>query len=534
MATQGLGRRETVFAVAGLVLVLFLVSLDQTVVGTAMPRIVAELRGFELYAWVTTAYLLAETAVIPIVGKLGDLYGRKWVTVAGVVLFVGSSALCGLAPNMLALVLFRGLQGIGGGAILATVFTLIADIFPDPTQRAKYQGIFFSVFAISSVIAPFIGGVITDVISWRWVFYINLPLGILALAVLPRVLPSTERAERVQLDLLGAATITTAVVALLLATTWVGEGAAWSDPAVVIGMLIAVVGVAVFIPIERRAPEPIMPLDLFRNRTLATVSVLLFFVGLGMFSIILFTPLFAQAVLGQSATGSGATLMPLVLTMTIMGIVGGQVIARLGRLKPILIFGAAMLSVGAFLLSTLGAGATALTLGLFLFVAGVGLGLTMPVTTLAVQLAVERKNLGVATSATQFVRSVGATVGTAITGSLVSAGYTRRLADGLPADTSPEVAASLADPDALVNPEAQAALSELAAQGGGGVNAALEAARVALSGGIGDGFLFVLVGAVLALGCALLIPDLRLRPGDQPVPGAAPATAERIGTPSEA
>lgn len=266
---QGGTKRETVLAVAGLMLVLFLVSLDQTVVGTAMPRIIAELKGFELYAWVTTAYLLAETTVIPIVGKLGDLYGRKWITVAGVAIFLVGSALSGISTSMIQLIVFRGLQGLGGGMLLSTVFTLVADIFPDPARRAKYQGFFFAVFAVSSVIGPILGGWITDSLNWRWVFYVNLPLGLVALATLP------------------------------------------------------------------------------------------------------------------------AMLTPLVLTMTAMGIIGGQLIARIGRYQPFLLSGTVMMTFGIFLLTTLGVGSSTGTVALFLFVTALGLGLVMPVTTLAVQSAVD-------------------------------------------------------------------------------------------------------------------------------------------------
>ena len=203
MDVKRLDARGTVLAVAGLLLVLFLVSLDQTIVGTAMPRIIAELKGFERYAWVTTAYLLAETAVIPIVGKLGDLYGRKWITIAGVATFLLGSAPCGVATGMTGLIVFRGIQGLGGGMILATVFTLVADIFPDPAKRAKYQGFFFAVFAVSSVIGPYLGGWITDYQSWRWVFYVNLPLGLFSLLVLPRALPQSSRRADARIDVLG-------------------------------------------------------------------------------------------------------------------------------------------------------------------------------------------------------------------------------------------------------------------------------------------------------------------------------------------
>jgi MFS family permease len=246
--THSSPRRQTVLAMLGLALVLFLVSLDQTVVGTAMPKVIAELNGFALYAWVATAYLLAETVVLPIVGKLGDIYGRKWITVAGVAVFVGASAFCGAATNMPWLIVGRGIQGLGGGMILSTVFTLVADIFPDLRDRARYQGLLFSVFALSSVVGPILGGWITDTLGWRWVFYVNLPLGLLSLVVLPRVLPQSPRQAGARIDYLGSLTITISVVALLLALKWAGAGHGWSSPVVVGGLLIAALAFVLFVP----------------------------------------------------------------------------------------------------------------------------------------------------------------------------------------------------------------------------------------------------------------------------------------------
>ncbi|MDP9374812.1 MAG: MFS transporter [Chloroflexota bacterium] len=518
------GVRGTALAAAGLILVLFLVSLDQTVVGTAMPRIIAELRGFERYAWVTTAYLLAETAVIPIVGKFGDLYGRKWITVAGVAVFLVGSALCGLATGMTWLIVARGIQGLGGGMLLATVFTLVADIFPDPAKRAKYQGVFFAVFALSSVIGPYLGGWITDNLNWRWVFYVNLPLGLLSLGVLPAVLPQSARRRGVRIDFLGAATITVAVVALLLALSWAGEGFAWTSGRVLAGLAVAAAGLAAFIPIELRAAEPVIPFALFRDRTLAAVSFVMFMVGIAMFGIILYTPLFVQGVLGRTATGSGAVLTPLVLTMTAMGIVGGQLIARTRRVKPFMLFGTVMMTLGVALLGTLGPGSGTRTVAAFLFVTGVGLGLLLPTTTLAVQTAAGQEQLGVATAATQFIRSVGATVGTAVIGTLVTGGYADELAAKTPPGVPPPVVAALQDPRILVSEEALRGFADAAAAFPGGQGAAqrlLEAARAALAGSIQDGFRFVLVAGTLAVVGALLAENLRLK--EQP---AVPPTGE--------
>jgi EmrB/QacA subfamily drug resistance transporter len=500
--------------VAGLVLVLFLVSLDQTVVGTAMPVVVAELNGFELYAWVTTSYLLAETVMIPIVGKLGDLWGRKWITISGMGVFLLGSLLCGLAASMIQLVVFRGVQGLGGGMLLATVFASVADIFPDPQKRAKYQGLFFGVFSISSVIGPSLGGWITDTISWRWIFFVNLPLGLLALAALPFVLPQSRRQPGARIDFAGAATVTVAIVALLLALSWAGGDYGWGSTRVLVGLAIAAAFLALFVPIELRASEPILPFSLFRDRTMATVSFVMFFFGAGFFGIILYTPLFVQGVLGQTATGSGAVLTPLILTMTAIGIIGGVLMARTNRLKPFLVAGMALMSLGVLLLSTLGVGSNTLTVAVFLFVTGLGMGLVMPTTTLAVQTKAGPEQMGVATSATQFVRSVGSTVGTAVIGSIVTAGYVRNLGNNAPEGAPDRLVGALEDPNALVSPEALAALEGAASRVPGGeglVDGLLGAARESLAGAIQTGFLLVLATTVVALVGALFVENLRLK-----------------------
>src|SRR5919202_2390303 len=274
------GTSGAVLAVAGLMLALFLVALDQTVVGTALPKIVADLGGFQRYSWVTTAYLLASTAMIPVIGKLGDIYGRKWFILGGIFVFLVGSALCGAAWGMVELVLFRGIQGLGAGMIFSNIFTSVADIFPDPARRAKYQGLFFGVFALSSVVGPTLGGWITDNLDWRWVFYINLPLGVFSLFALPFVLPRSGQRRRAMIDYLGAATVTASVSALLLALSWVGEGDAWDANRVVAGFVVAAVLLAVSVPVELRAPGPVIPLSLFKSRVFTTSSLLMFLVGI--------------------------------------------------------------------------------------------------------------------------------------------------------------------------------------------------------------------------------------------------------------
>ena len=519
----GLGGRRTALAAAGLILVLFLVSLDQTVVGTAMPQVVAELNGFELYAWVTTSYLLAETVVIPIVGKLGDLWGRKWITVAGVAVFLVGSALCGIAQDMTQLVVFRGVQGLGGGMLLSTVFTSVADIFPDPARRAKYQGLFFGVFSISSVIGPSLGGWITDAYDWRYVFFLNLPLGVISLIALPFVLPRGEVRRGAKIDYLGAFTATVCVVALLLALSWAGEGYGWGSTRVLVGLAVAAVALAAFLPIEARASEPIIPLSMFRNRSFTSASIVMFMVGIGMFGVILYTPLFVQGVLGFTATGSGAVLTPLILTMTAMGIVGGVLMARVNRIKPFLVAGTVSMAIGAYLLSTLGVGSSTTTVAVFLFVTGLGLGLIMPTTTLGVQTIAGEENMGVATAATQFIRSIGSTVGTAVIGTLVTSGYAEGLRTNAPEGTPDRLLSALGEPNALVSPQALGALERVAGALPGGervVSGLLGAARESLAGAIQGGFLFVLVAAVLSVAGALFMGNIHLK--DKPATGLVP------------
>jgi EmrB/QacA subfamily drug resistance transporter len=522
------GRRDTVFAVAGLMLALFLVALDQTVVGTALPEIIADLDGFEHYAWVTTAYLLASTAMIPVIGKLGDIYGRKWFIIAGVAIFLAASALCGAAWGMTELILFRGLQGLGAGMIFSNIFTSVADIFPDPARRAKYQGVFFSVFALTSVIGPMMGGWITDNLSWRWVFYINLPLGIFSLFALPVVLRQSARRVGVKIDYLGAATITASVVSLLLALSWVGEGYDWDATRVVVGFVIAGILFATFIPVELRAAEPIIPLSLFKSRVFGSAALLMFMVGIGMFGIILYTPLFVQGVLGKTATGSGTVLTPLVLSMTAMGIICGQLIARVKRIKPFMIVGAIVMTFGIYLLTTLDVDSTQRTVALYLMITGLGLGPLMPSATLAVQSTVQKRLLGVATSATQFIRSLGSTVGTAVIGSLITSGYVDYLNDNAPAVAPARLINALEDPNALVSDEAREALDRIASFPGGEqlVDQIVHAARVGLSNSIHDGFMFTLVAVAFAIVAAILMKNIRLDDqgaGQDAVPAAAPA-----------
>lgn len=539
-------KRGMLLGTLGLALALFLVSLDQTIVGTAMPKIIAELNGFEMYAWVTTIYLLVETSVIPIVGKLGDIFGRKWLTVIGVVIFLIGSILCGIAADMPQLIAFRGVQGLGAGFLLSTTFALVADIFPNPKDRARYQGVFTSVFALSSVVGPVLGGWITDTWSWRWVFYINMPLGLLSLVVLPVVLPDSKRRKQVSIDYLGSVTMVIAVVALLLSLETIGLEGSWSSPLVIGGFVVALVGFVAFIYAERRAAEPIIPLTLFQNRTFSAVVGILFMQGIAMFGAILYMPLYMQAVLGQSASASGQLMTPMVLTMTAMNITVGQLIARTGRIKQYLIAGMAILTVTGLCLITLTPSANPLLITGYLVLMGLALGMGMPVTTLAVQASVERSVIGVATSATQFIRTMGSTMGTALIGTVVTGGYAARLLANAPQGVTTEAVEALHSPNALVDPAALAGLQQLMAaipNSEALTESLINVARYGLADAIQTGFYLMLGGSFIALLCSFFVADIRLDSGPAPVkaetkmettlettkPETAPAVAEKIG-----
>ena len=420
---------------SGLVLVMLLASLDQTVVATALPTIVGDLGGLKDLSWVVTAYLLAQTVVTPLYGKLGDLYGRKVVLQAGLVIFLAGSALCGLAQNLTELIVFRALQGLGGGGLMVSAQAAIGDVVP-PRDRGRYNGIFGAVFGVSSVAGPLLGGFFTDNLSWRWIFYINLPLGLAAFAVLARTLPSaTERVHHV-IDYLGTGLLAAALSAIVLMCTLGGNQYAWGSGLIVGLGLVGAIGLLAFVLTERRAAEPVLPLGLFRIGVFAVTSVVGLIIGFALFGSITYLPTFLQVVNGASATASGLQLLPLMGGLLITSMASGQLISRTGRYKPFPIAGTGLMVLGLFLLSRMDAHTTTATASLFMFVLGSGLGLVMQVLVLAVQNAVAYRELGVATSAATLFRSMGGSVGTAVLGSIFASHLTSALAARLPAGTA--------------------------------------------------------------------------------------------------
>jgi len=409
-----------------LFLALWLAALDQTVVSTALPTMVGDLGGLSYLSWVVTAYLLTSTVAGPLYGKFGDLYGRKIVLQVAIAVFLVGSALCGIAQNMLQLIVFRALEGAGGGGLIVITIAVIGDLIP-PRERGRYQGFFGAVFGVATIVGPLVGGFFVDHLSWRWIFYINLPLGALALVVLAIALPGASERKQHRVDYLGTALLGVSLASLVLLTTLGGTTYAW-DSGTIIGLgALAVLALAAFVRVERTAPEPVLPPELFANPVFRITSAIGFVVGFALFGALTYLPLFQQVVRGLSPTASGLQLVPLMAGLLAASISSGQLISRTGRYKRFPIAGTAIAAVGLLLLSRLEPDTGSVEAGFYMLVLGVGLGFVMQVLVLAVQNAVPYSQLGVATSAATLFRSIGGSLGTAILGAI----FANRLADEL-------------------------------------------------------------------------------------------------------
>ncbi|HVI19909.1 MAG TPA: MDR family MFS transporter, partial [Gaiellales bacterium] len=429
---QPIGRRQTLVVFSGLLLVMLLAALDSTIVSTALPTIVGDLGGLEHLAWVVTGYLLAQTIVTPIYGKLGDLYGRKVVLQSAVVLFLAGSALCGLSRTMMQLVAFRALQGLGGGGLMVTSQAVVGDIIP-PRDRGRYQGIFGAVFGLASIAGPLLGGYFTTHLSWRWIFYVNLPLGVVALVVLAATLPARSERRSHAVDYAGAALLAVVLSAVTLVADLGGGIYPWSSPLILGLIAAAVVGLALFVWIERRAPEPVLPPRLFANPSFSITSIVGLIVGFAMFGSITYFPVFLQVVRGVSPTASGMQMLPMMGGMLITSMLSGQLISRTGRYKLFPILGTGIMTAGLFLLSRLSFDTGALLTSAYILLLGVGLGSVMQVLVIAVQNAVDYHDLGVATSGATLFRLIGGSFGTAVLGAIFAARLTANLARVMPA-----------------------------------------------------------------------------------------------------
>jgi EmrB/QacA subfamily drug resistance transporter len=495
--------RPSLAILVALALAVLLAALDQTIVATALPQIAGDLGGVTQLAWVVTAYLLASTVTTPLYGKLGDVAGRKRVLIAAIVVFLAGSALAGAAGSMLELVLFRALQGLGAGGLIVTAMAVIADLV-EPRERARYFGLIGGVFAVASVAGPLLGGFFVDQLSWRWVFYVNLPVGALALAAIAAKLPAAPRRERRAVDVVGAVLLTGAASATVLVTSWGGTEHAWGSVTIVGLGAVAVAAFAAFVLVERRAADPVLPLELFRRRAFAAASASGFLVGMAMFGSITFLPLYLQVVDGASATEAGLRLLPFVVGSLLATTISGRLIARARRYKPYPAAGAVLMAIGLALLSRLGAGSSPVVAALDMLVVGLGIGLVMQVVILVAQNHAPRSHIGVATSTATFARSIGASIGVAVFGAIFASRLGAELAALAPA------ARDLAGAGARLDPERVHALP--AAVRPGVVDAFANA--------LGHTFLVGAVFAAAALLSVLALPrSLQLPVRGSPSPG---------------
>lgn len=522
-------QQERMLAFLGVLVVLFLASLNLTVVGTAMPRVIAELGGLQYYAWAFIGYSLTSTLAVLISGKLSDLYGRKPLILVGVVLFALGTVLCGFSQNMLELIIFRGLQGVGGGMLMSMAFTTIGDIFT-PLERGRYQGITGGVWGLSSVVGPILGGFLTDHVGWRWVFFISLPFALLAFWVIARYLPVRRAGVRHKVDYLGMVLLALGLVPLLLGLTWGGTSYAWNSWQV-LGLLgMAVVFGVLFTWWEQRIPAPLLNFKLFHNPTFLVANVTGFLNTAGMYAAILYLPLYMQGVRQASASGSGVVLTPLMLGLIITSTLAGQQVSRTGRYKPLVLLGSGLMVV-ALALTSLLSPTTPLWLAFsFMVLLGLALGPINSLLTLAVQNAAPQSDLGMATSANQFFRQIGATLATGVFGTLMSSYLAHHLLGNLGSAASklpPKALETFANPEILNSPTAlSAAQSALERIGGPDfAQAILHGLRLTLSGALSEIFLMAAGFSLLALLVVVRLPQLELRGKRNPAQARAAGSA---------
>jgi EmrB/QacA subfamily drug resistance transporter len=525
--------RIKVLATIGVMLALLLAALDQTIVGTALPRIVAELNGLDRYSWLITGYLVASTVVVPIAGKLGDLFGRKPFLIAGIIGFVAASALCGVSQDMTQLIVFRIVQGLFGGMLFASAFTVLGDIYT-PAERARIQGLFGAVFGLSSIIGPVVGGFLTDNLGWRWVFYVNLPVGLLGVIVVAAFLPFVRtKASWRDIDFIGSAALAAGLIPVLVALS-VAKDQGWTSFQVLSLLGFGLAMLVAFFIIEGRVKEPIVPFSLFKNRAFAVSMVVGFFAALGMFGMIIFVPLELQGVLGASVTNSGLLLTPMMLGLIVASILSGQLIPRIKRYHYLGTIGVALMMIGIYLLAQTTTSTSQMSITIDIVLVGLGLGVTMPLYINAVQSALPQRYLGVGTSQIQFWRNVGGTVSSAVLGSI--------LAQRLPGAISTEIAKlhlpatflnalgkSAGNPNELLDPAQIAARkASLPLQLAPLYDQAIHAVRTALALTLHDLFLIAIALSAIALVASLFMPDVPLRSrqrqaGTTAIPAAGPA-----------
>ena len=514
---QQLDRRRLVMTMLGVMLALFLAALDQTIVSTALPRIVGELGGLERLSWVVSAYLVTSTALMPAIGRLSDLYGRKWLYIVGIGIFLLGSILSGLSQSMLQLILFRALQGVGAAFIFANSIAIIGDVFP-PKDRGKWTGIISAVFGLASIVGPLLGGWFTDNLSWRWVFYINMPVGALAALVLLIYMPLIrDRSLKPRIDYIGVALLTASVVCLVMALSLADVTYPWVSFQI-IGLLVTFgVLLSLFILVESRAPEPVLPFTLFKSAIFNVSAVANVFIGIGMFGTILFLPMFIQGVVGRSATNSGILMLPMMGGAMFGSIAGGQMLARWRHYRILALVSLAIMSVGIFLFGRMDINTSMAVVSRNMAITGLGMGGTMPLYPIVSQNAFPQAMVGVVSAMVQFFRNIGGAIGVSVMGSLMAIRWSRVFLQELPDQVKAGLGdrlESVASPSMLTSPQAQAAVRDQLAQmpGGDAIYTQLfEAMRVALAAAIRDVFFIGFFLVLIAFAATLFLKEIPLR-----------------------
>jgi EmrB/QacA subfamily drug resistance transporter len=517
---QILGRRRW-FALAAVILVMFFSSLDQTVVATAMPVIIGDLQGFSLYAWVFTAYMMASAVTVPIYGKLSDIYGRKPFYIFGLVLFMLGSIAAGMVQNMPELIAARAVQGLGAGAMLTMPRATVGDIF-NPRERGRWMGVIASVFGIASIIGPAMGGWITDNLSWRWIFYINLPVALVALIGIILTLPTVRTDKQPKVDWQGSLLLILGLIPMLLAFTWAGSTYSWGS-AVILGLFaLSLLFLALFVLAERRAEEPILAPQLFKNRIFSSTALVALFISMGMFGSIAFLPLYIQGAEGLSAQSSGQILTPMMLSFITGSIVGGQLVTRTGRYKLQVIVAGVIGLVGMFLLTQLGAHTPTWVVVVDMIVLGAGIGAVLPVLTVVVANAFPYKLMGMVDATQQFVRSLGGIIATPVLGTVLVNAFASNFSNQLSTPLKQALASlpasqqqAMLDPQGLINADSQAAIrtqfTAFGQQGQALYQQFINAIHQALATGITHLFALAMVFMILAIFAALILPEQRLQ-----------------------
>ncbi|ASS74281.1 MFS transporter [Tumebacillus algifaecis] len=528
---EELDKRTKIMIMLAIMASMLFASLNQTIVGTALPRIVAELGGMEYYSWVFTIYMLTSSVTGLLVGKLSDMYGRKPFILVGLLLFMIGAFLTGTSQDIIQMILYRGLQGFGGGFIMSTAFSAIGDLFP-PRERGKWQGLMGAVFGMSAVIGPFLGGWIVDNADWKWVFWVNLPIGVIAFLLIMRLFPKKTGNVSGRVDYAGAVFVSGLLVSLLLAFSWGGSKYEWNSMMIIGLFAAAVVALLLFIWAESRAEQPVLPLSLFKNSIFNIANLIGFLTGVAMFGSIMYIPLFVQGVVGTSATASGLVTMPMMIAMVAASALSGQLTSRTGRYKAMALVGGVVLAIGMFMLTRMSTETTNLMASIDMIVVGAGLGFSMPILMLAVQNATPQKLLGVTSSAVQLFRQIGGTVGVAIMGTLMNNKIQEELTTIMPDQVkqflaAPEMAThakALTNPQLLVAPaQLEAIRSALPAQVLPIFDQLIEALKTALVGGLDVVFFVGFIIALVALVVTFFLKEIPLRTSNKdPEPNAKP------------